>query len=98
MQESYSNIGTGRKVVTTGGTEVALVASNTPCRRVDITAETGNTNPVVVGGANVVAALATRQGTPLAAGTTLTLYVDDLSKVYIDAVTDGEGVTFTYYY
>jgi hypothetical protein len=96
--EGYSNIGTGRKVVTTAGTAVALVSTNTPCRRVDITAETDNTNPVVVGDANVVAAIATRKGTPLAAGATLTIYVDDLSKVYLDAVTSTEGVTFTYYY
>lgn len=98
MEVSYPNIGVGRKEVTAGGTAECLVATNTPCRKVIITAETNNTNPVVVGDANVVAALATRKGTPLAAGVSVTLYVEDLSSIYVDAVTDTEGVTFTYFW
>jgi len=90
----------GRVVVTTGGTAVALSATSVAIRRVTITAEIDNTNPVTVGGSDVVGALATRRGVPLAAGASVTFHADDgvdeLSDVYIDAVTNTEGVTYLY--
>lgn len=92
---NYSTIGDGRKVVTTAGTRVALAAS-TAIKTVVITAETDNTDKIVVGGSTVVAALATRQGTPLDPGDSLILNLDDLADVYIDSMVSGEGVTFTY--
>lgn len=98
METSYANLGTGRKTVAAAGTAERLVAANTPCKKVIITAETDNTNPVVVGDSSVIAALATRKGTPLAAGASVTLYVEDLYSIFIDAVTNTEGVTFTYFY
>lgn len=90
-----TTIGNGRKVVTTAGTAVTLAAS-TVIKEVTITAEISNTSTVVVGGSGVIASLATRQGTPLEAGDSATISIDDLSKVYIDALVNGEGVTFTY--
>lgn len=94
------NIRTGRKVVTTGGTAVPLSETNLAVKKVIISPETDNTNAITVGGADVVGAAATREGTPLDNdGTTersLTLCDVDLKDVYIDAVTNGEGVTFTY--
>lgn len=94
-------IGNGRKTVTTGGTAVQLSTTSTPFTKLTITAETDNTNPVVVGGSTVVAALATRQGTPLAQGDSYTIEVKgqeagNLTAIYIDAVTDTEGVTYSY--
>jgi len=91
-----SSIKDGRKVVTTAGTRVALAAS-TACKHITITAETNNTDIVVVGGITVVAALATRQGVPLYPGDTYDLDIDDLSDVYIDALVSSEGVTFAYF-
>ena len=88
-------IGDGRKVVTTAGEREAL-ASSTPATIVIITAETDNTGYVVVGGATVVAALATRQGIPLNAGDSVTLEIDNLADVYLDVTISGEGVTFLY--
>lgn len=85
----------GRQTVTTAGTRVQLSTTATPILQVAITAETDNTNPVTVGDSTVVGALATRKGTPLAAGATIVLAVNDLSKVYIDAITNTEGVTYT---
>ena len=86
--------------MTTSGTRVALSDTNLPVSKVIICPETDNTNPVVVGGADVVAALATRVGVPLDVDATteqsLTLCDVDLKDVYIDAITNGEGVTFTY--
>ena len=96
VDQIYSGISNGRKVVTTAGTAVTL-ASSTTCRKVDITAETDNTGVIVVGGSTVVAALATRQGTPLNAGDTLSVFITNLSSVYLDSTVSGDGVTFTYY-
>jgi len=95
------NIKTGRKEVAVAGTrEPLVVAPGTRAVRLVIVAETDNTNEVVVGGAEVVAALATRQGVPLkgVAGQEerLELFDVDLSDIYVDAVTGTEGVTYTY--
>ena len=91
-----TSIGDGRKVVAAAGTRLAL-ATSTACKGVIINAETDNTGLIVVGGATVVAALATRQGTPLQAGDSIVLEIDDLADVYIDSTVTGDGVTFTYF-
>ena len=90
-----TGIGDGRKTVTTAGSREAL-AGSTVAEVVIITAETDNTGYVVVGGATVVAALATRRGIPLNAGDSVTLEIDNLADVYLDVTISGEGVTFLY--
>lgn len=85
----------GRQTVATPGTAVALAAS-TACKRVTITAETNNSDILVVGGSTVVAALVTRRGTPLYPGDSYSLDADDLAEVFIDALTATDGATFTY--
>jgi hypothetical protein len=89
------SVGDGRKTVTTGGTAEAL-ASSTSIKSVVITAETDNTGVIVVGGSTVVAALGTRRGTPLSAGESLSLEIDNLADVYLDTTVNGDGVTYTY--
>ena len=96
VKDEFQSISDNRKIVTTAGTRVALVASSTRANWVIITAETDNTGIIVVGGSGVIAALATRQGTPLGVGDTIALLIDDLVDVYIDTTVDGDGVTFTY--
>ena len=96
-EELYNVIGDGRQTVTTAGTEVQLSSSSIPCARVVITAETDNTNAVVVGGDSVIAALATRRGIPLFAGDSIVVKTNNLNKIWIDAITDTEGVTYIYY-
>ena len=88
--------GDGRKVVTTAGTRVALVASPTPAKKVTVVGEWDNTKEIVVGGNTVVAALATRRGEPLGPGQSTQINVTDLADVYIDSLVNGEGVTFVY--
>lgn len=85
----------GRQTVTSAGTAVQLSTTPTSIVSVVITAETDNTNPVTVGSSDVVGALATRKGTPLAAGTSVSLAIGNLDKIWIDAVTSTEGVTYT---
>jgi hypothetical protein len=96
-----ASIISGRKVVAAGGTAESLSATSVAINRITITAETDNTNPVTVGGSDVVGALATRKGVPLAAGVSITFDaqvdgVDELSDIYLDVVTSGEGVTYLY--
>lgn len=91
----------GRTAVTTGGTAVPLSATSTPIRSLWIMAATANTNPVVVGGSDVVAAVGTRKGVALRSTDppvrlTSADGVDELSDIYVDAVTNGEAVTWAY--
>ncbi len=96
LDNPAGSLGDGRKTVTTAGTRVQLSATSVPCMSVAVTAETDNTDKVVVGGSTVVAALATRRGTPLIAGGTVTFNVNNLTQVWIDSLVDTEGVTFTF--
>ena len=90
----------GRAVVASAGTAVRLSSASVATRRVTVTAETDNTNPVTVGGSDVVGALATRKGVSLAAGASITFGpddgVDELSDLWIDVITNGDGVTYLY--
>lgn len=92
---NVTTIGDGRTVVTTTGTRVVL-ATSTPAKYVTITAALVNTGIIVVGGTTVVASVSTRRGTPLNAGDTITLPVDNLNDVNVDATVSGEAVVFTY--
>lgn len=97
-----ASIVSGRKVVAASGTAERLSATSLAINRITIAAETDNVNPVVVGGSDVVAALATRKGIPLSATSPPITFdaevdgVDELGDIWIDAVTAGEGVTFIY--
>jgi hypothetical protein len=93
---AITGIADNRKVVASAGTREALAAS-TACKKVIITAETDNTGVIAVGGTTVVAALATRRGTPLLAGDSIELEIDDLNDINIDSTVTGDGVTYTYF-
>ncbi len=90
--KSPSTISDNYKDVATAGTRVPLVASTTACRYVIITAKENNTDTVWVGGATVAAG----RGRPLVALQSEKIDVDDVSKIYIDSVVNGEGCTFVY--
>ena len=92
-----SVVGNGRVVVATAGTAVPLVGVSTPATQVVVTAETDNTDTVVIGGSSVIAAIGTREGVPLLGGDSITIDIDDLNKIYVDSVVSGEGVTFIYF-
>jgi hypothetical protein len=96
-----ANVIDGRTVVTTAGTRVRLVAQGTVAdasQRVIVTAFSTNTNVVTIGAATVVGAAATRRGVGLAAGATQAFSVNDPSQLWVDAVTNGEGVSFVVEY
>lgn len=88
-------IGHGVKVVAAAGTDEALAAS-TRCKWVTVQAQTDNTGVVAVGASGVDATVATGTGVALTAGASITIPIDDLAKLYIDATVSGEGVRYTY--
>ena len=90
-----STVGDGRQTVTTPGTAVALAAS-TAIKEVTVTAELTNTGTITVGGSTVVDAVATRRGTPLYPGDSVTVASDNLAEVFIDAEVGTDGVTYQY--
>lgn len=91
-----TGVGDGIKAVTTAGTRVTL-AGSTAAKRVNITAHSTNTGTVVVGGATVVAAAATRQGLALHPGESTGWFdIDNLTDVQLDSVVNGEGVAYIY--
>lgn len=87
--------GDGRKTVTNAGTAVQF--SSQACKYVIITAETDNTDVVVIGGSTVVAALATRRGFPLYPAQNIRLEITNMNQLWIDAMVDTEGVTYAWF-
>uniref|UniRef100_A0A6H1ZG22 Uncharacterized protein n=1 Tax=viral metagenome TaxID=1070528 RepID=A0A6H1ZG22_9ZZZZ len=96
-EEPYNQIGDGRKTVTNPGTRVQLSTTSIKCQKVEITALSSNTNAIAVGGSTVVAAAGTERGKILMSQDSITLFVDNLNKIYIDAIVAGNGCMFIYY-
>ena len=96
VSHSATTIGDNRKTVTTAATCERLVTGPTLSSYVIITAELDNTGVIAVGGSTVVAALATRRGTPLEAGDSCLVLCNNLYDIFLDATVSGDGVTFTY--
>ena len=92
---NITRLGSGRKVVALAG-EAEKLAGDIVAKEVVITAEDDNTGVIVVGGRNVIAALATRIGTPLDASDSVVIPCKNLQNIYIDSTVNGEGVTFSY--
>ena len=96
--EIAQKIVSGRKAVTNAGVAEALVATETHCYRVDLSADLGNTNPVVIGSSNVVAAAGSQKGVVLIPGNSpITVLVDDVAKIYVDVQSNGDAVCYVYY-
>ncbi len=86
-----SYFGSGTRAVTTAGTQQKLSTTSIQCYEVMITAAPANTGLVYVGDSN------TDNTYPaLAAGDSMSIPIDDVSKVWVDSATNGEGVDFTY--
>jgi hypothetical protein len=97
MQTPFTKLQDSKATVTTAGQRVQLNPVSTPCGKLTVTALEGNAGEIVYGGATVVAALgATRSGTPLVQGQSVDIPIDDLSKVWLDAVNSGDGVSYTW--
>lgn len=93
---AITGIAHGSKTVTTAGTDVALAAS-TACKKVIIEAYEANTGRIAVGGSGVDATAATGTGVTLGPKDTITIEIDNLADIFIDATVSAEGVRFTYF-
>ncbi len=91
-----SVINSGRAAVTTAGTPVQLSSSPIMSTKLYITSPASNGGYIYVGGATVSAVGGSEQGVLLTPTGSVTLDISDLSKVWIDATEDGEGVSYTY--
>ena len=87
----YSIVGSGVQTVATAGSRVAL-ASTTAIKSVTVRAKSVNTGLIYVGSSIV----ASSNGFQLSAGETVSIDIDNLSKVYIDSAVNGEGVSYVY--
>jgi len=87
----YSIMGNGSKDVATAGSSEALAAS-TSIKSVTIRAKSSNTGLIYVGSSSV----SSSNGFQLSADETVSLDLDNLSKIYLDCDSDGDGVTYIY--
>lgn len=93
---------TGRKTITTAGTEERLVSSALAAYAVVIQAETDNTGKIAVGDASINAVAPNERGAILTAGQAVSLTPNfdgdriDLTTIFVDCSVNGDGVTFTY--
>ena len=99
QQAGSSVVVSGNKAITAAGTAEPLVAVSTPCSRVVVSSDLGNSGGVVVvGGSGVKAASTDQKGTVIVAGNIPhTIYIDDVAKVYADVQTSGDKIAFNYY-
>ena len=96
--EIADRIVSGRKTVAVAGTAEALVASDTYCFRVLISADLANTSPIVVGDADIVAALDSQRGVVLTPGNPpVEFLVRNVADIYVNAITSGDSVAYVYF-
>ncbi len=96
----YKQIYSGSQTVTTAGTPVPLVSGGNriPCDMVMISADQGNTREVAIGDQNVRAASGSVKGVLVYPGNVpVVFYVDDLTRLWVDAVVSGERCCFNYF-
>lgn len=96
--QGYSSVASGRKVIATASVAERLVAVSTPCQKIEISSLEENSDMLFIGGEEVVAQVGAEKGTPIPPrGATATVYISDAYNIFIDARTNGDGVSFTIY-
>lgn len=91
-----NKIGTGSSTVSTAGTRVQL--PDQTIDRVYVQAAPGNSGEVVIGGSDVVADTANREGLALYGSQWQFFTPKNLNKLYIDATQDGDKINYIYEY
>ncbi len=96
--EIARTIVSGRKAISNAATAEKIVANATSCFMVLVSADLGNTSPVVVGNSDVVAANGSQVGVVLTPGNPpLVFMVRDVSSIWADVQTNSDAVCFTYF-
>ena len=96
IQGTYNNFASGHSTVVTGGTAVALAASFTQAKKLEILNPTSNADILVVGDSGVT--VSPINGIPIEPGFSYPLGVTDLSKVYVNSATNGATFTYNYFW
>lgn len=87
----------GTKTVTTAGTAVQVTATPTTIKSIYVSADMGNVKSIVVGDSSVVAALSSQRGIQLIPGATpIKLDINDLSLLWVDALSSGDKLSYAY--
>lgn len=86
----------GNATLASAGTRQQLSATSVPCAKVIISAGANNVGNISVGGTTVVGANTGTSGAVLLALGSITLEIDDLSKVWFDGTNTGDILTYTY--
>ena len=89
--EPTTGINDGNQVVAVAGTRVQLSIVSVTCKGVIIQSLSTNTGLIFIGGITVSNA----NGVELTAGESVSVDIDDLNKIYLDASVNGEGIKFT---
>lgn len=95
MPTPYSVFHDGNATLAAAGTPQQL-ASSTPCAKVIITAGENNAGNIVVGGKLIVGAISGRRGAVLLPLGSITVEIDDLSKVWFDGTNTGDTLTYSF--
>lgn len=85
--------GAGTKLVAVAGTPETLVAASTVASQVQIQPLSTNTGDVFV---SLISSPGSGIRIPVTQTVPVTIGIDNLQKVYIDAAVSGEGVTYIY--
>jgi hypothetical protein len=91
IQGTYRNLSGGQGTVTTAGTAVQLISTQTQAKSVDIK-NTNSAANLIFGGSNVK--YSTGNGITIPPTFTYRINVSDLSNIWVDS--DTNGATFSY--
>lgn len=86
-----TSIDSGVKSVTTAGTAETLVASSTPCKKVILLADPGNTTDEIYYGASDVNSTT---GMIVYSAQKEVIEIDDAQKIYVDVGTNGDSIRY----
>jgi hypothetical protein len=87
----------GKATLAAAGTRQQLSTTSVPCAKLTITAGVSNAGTITIGGSTVVGADdSTKSGTILEALGSITLEIDDLSKVWFDGTNTGDTIAYSY--
>ena len=89
---SPSGVGSGQTSVTTAGTAVPLSTTSTSILSVTVKANIGNVGNIFIGGSTVSSSV----GFILGQGDGISLEINNLTKVYIDAANNADGCSYIY--
>lgn len=93
-RHTYATAVSGSKTGTVGDA-VQVTSTDTPCRMVHIQAAPGNTSNIAIGDSTADASAGV--GKVLAPGEHYDYPINNLSKVYLDILTPGDKILYTYF-